>query len=148
MKYEFPRVARSRLKVINAESLETGDGKDSLPTEEERAWLDIMKATDPERERLRKKLAVCTFAEVIDYNKDVVTFIYDGVKYTVKKPVNGFRIARARESSIIDALEELNAQRQIVIGAVPIPKDFSGVDAEIVQLLAKIAENFFFVPYL
>ena len=148
MKYDFPRIARSRLKVIDENSTDIGNGTTTAPTEEERAWLDIMKSTDPERERIRKKLSVCALAEVVEYNKESVTVQYDGVKYTIKKPVNGFRIARAREYSMMDAFEELNAQRQIVIGAAPIAKDFAGIDAEVIQILSKVAESFFFAPYL
>jgi len=148
MKYDFPRVSRSRLFEIDRNSVDVGDGKTAAPTEEERAWLDIMKSTDPERDKLRKKLSVCSFADVTEYNKESVTFTYDGVTYTIKKPANGFRVARAREFSKMDALEELNAQRQIVKGAVPIEKDFSGIDAEVINIMANVAENFFFTPYL
>lgn len=148
MKYDFPRIARSRLKTIDAESAETGDGKTTVPTEEEKAWLDIMKSTDPEREKLRKKLSVCALADVVDYNKESVTIDYDGTKYTIKKPANALRIARAREVSVMDALEELNSQRMIVVGAVPVPKDFSGIDVEVIRLLSTVAESFFFAPYL
>lgn len=148
MKFDFPRISRSRLRIIDENSSEIGDGKTTAPTEEERAWLDIMKSTDPERERLRRKLSVCAHAEVVEYNKDFVTLTYDSVQYTIKKPANGFRVARAREMSITDALEELNAQRMIVIGAVPLPKDFSGVDTDVIQVLRSVAENFFFAPYL
>lgn len=148
MKHEFPRISRSRLKVIDENILESGDGTTPSPTEEERAWIDIMKAADPERERLRKKISVCAVSDVVEYTKDFVTIMYDGIKYTIKKPVNGFRIAKARESSVMDALEELNSQRQIFIGGVPLSRDFSNVEAEVVHLLAKVAENFFFTPYL
>ena len=147
-KYEFPKIARSRITEIDVESVEIGDGKTSAPTEEERCWLDIIKTKDPERAKIRKKISVCSNADVVEYNHDSVTILYDGVKYTIKKPVNGFRIAKAREYSITDALEELNAQRQVMIGVAPIAKDFSGIDAEVVLLLAKVAESFFFTPYL
>ena len=30
----------------------------------------------------------------------------------------------------------------------PIPKDFSGIDTEVIQLLASVSENFFFMPFL
>jgi hypothetical protein len=148
MKYEFPRVTRARLNEIDSKSSQIGNGTTPDPTEEEKSWLDIIKSTDPERERLRKKLSVCVIADVVEYNPEAVTVMYDSVKYTIKKPVNGFNIAKARERSMMDALEELNAQRQIVVGAVPLPKDFSGVEAEVIQVLAKVAENFFFTPYL
>jgi len=148
MKYDFPRVTRARLNEIDSKSSQIGNGTTPDPTEEEKAWLDIIRSNDPERERIRKKLYVCVIADVVEYSPESVTVMYDGVRYTIKKPINGFRIAKAREISTMDALEELNAQRQIVVGAVPLPKDFSGVEAEVIQVLAKVAENFFFTPYL
>jgi len=146
---EFPRISRARLlHGIDMQSLETGDGSTSAPTEEEKKWLDIMKSTVPELEKIRKKLSVCGIAEVVSYDRNQVTFNYDSVNYTINKPANSLRVARAREYSIMGALEELNAQRCITIGQVPIAKDFSGIDAEIIQLMASVAENFFFTPYL
>lgn len=146
---EFPRVSRERILYgIDSESSEIGDGTTSAPTEEEKRWFTIMKSTAPELEKLRKKLSVCGIAEIISYNKDHVTFSYDNVNYTVNKPVNSLKIARAREFSIMSALEELNLQRCIMISGVPIPKDFSGIDTEVIQILSSISEKFFFTPYL
>jgi hypothetical protein len=145
---QFPRMSRARLKVVDSESSEIGDGTTTAPTAEERQWFDLLKSTAPEMEKLRKKLAVCAVAEVVDYDPSKVTVSYDGVNYTINKPNNSLRIARAREHSIIAAFEELNAQRCVVIGAVPIAKDFSGIDAEVIKLLSDVAENFFFTPYL
>ena len=148
MKYDFPRVSRARLFEIDKKSTVIGDGKTTDPTEEEMAWLNIMKLNTPDVERLKRKLAVCADAEVVEYAKDFVTILYDGIKYTMRKPTNGLRIARAREYRVMDALEELNNQHQILIGLAPLPKDFSGIDADVITILAKVAENFFFVPYL
>ena len=146
---EFPRISRARmLNTIDPESSEVGDGTTSAPTEEEKRWFEIMKSTVPELEKIRKKLSVCAISEVVSYDKNQVTFIYDGVNYTINKPVNSLRIARAREYSAMSALEELNAQRCITIGAVPIAKDFSGIDAEVIQLMSMIADKFFFMPFL
>jgi len=145
---DFPKVSRARIKIIDSESSEIGDGTTSAPTEEEKKWFELLKSNVPELEKLRKKLSVCAIAEIIDYDKSKVTFSYDGINYTINKPVNSLRIARCREYSIMSALEELNTQRCIVIGAVPIPKDFNGIDAEVIQLMSQIAENFFFTPYL
>jgi len=145
---EIPYISRERLKVINADSSETGDGKDSRPTEKERAWIELMRATDVARDTLRKRASVCALADIEAMSAEQVTFVYDGTRYTIKKPVNGFRIAKAREISIMSALEELNAQRCIVIGAVPINKDFSGIDAAVIKLMGDVAESFFFTPFL
>lgn len=144
----FPRISRERLKNIDTESIEIGDGTTSAPTEEERKWLDIMRATAPELEKVKKKLSVCAIAEIVDYDKSKVTFSYDGSNYTINKPNNSLRIARAREYSIMSALEELNAQRCIVTNGIPIPKDFSGIDVDVIQLMSQIAESFFFTPYI
>lgn len=146
---EFPRISRARmLNTIDPESSEVGDGTTSAPTEEEKRWFEIMKSTVPELEKIRKKLSVCAISEVVSYDKNHVTFVYDGVNYTVNKPVNSLKIARAREYSAMSALEELNAQRCITIGAVPIAKDFSGIDAEVIQLMSQVADKFFFMPFL
>jgi hypothetical protein len=145
---EAPRITRARLKMIDAESAEVGDGTTSAPTEEERLWLDILKSTLPENEKLKKKLSVCALADVVAYSNDAVTIEYDEKKYTINKPNNSLRIARAREYSIMGAVEELNNQRCITVAGVAIPKDFSGIDVEVLHLFADVAENFFFTPFL
>ena len=148
MKYEFPKITRARLKEINADSKTIGDGTTADPTEEERAWIDIMSSTAPELETRKKKLAVCATADVSEYDANGVKFTYDGVLYAVKKPTNALSVARARERSIMDALEALNAQHCICVGAVPVTKDFSNIPVEVIGLLASVAESFFFAPYL
>ena len=144
----YPLVKRERLKVIDRDAPETGDGTTTAPTETERAWLEIMRATDSEREHIRKKIAVCALADVTDIQPDSVSIKYAGTVYTIKKPANGLRVAKAREVSATLALEELNSQRQIVIGAMPLEKDFRGVDADVVRLLTDVADSFFFTPYV
>jgi len=148
MKYEFPRISRQRLKVIDTDSKTIGDGKTSDPTEEEKAWIDIMSSTAPELETRKKKLSVCALADIEEYNSGVVKFSYDGQLYVIKKPSNSLQIARAREFSITDALEALNLQHCLCIGALPIAKDFANVPVEVIGLMSSIAENFFFTPYL
>jgi hypothetical protein len=148
MKIEFPKISLTRIKVVNADSKTVGDGSTVDPTEEEAAWIEIMRNDAPELAVKKKRLSVCAIADIVEYDNDSVKFAYDGITYTIKKPVNSLQIARARENSIMDALEVLNLQRCIVIGAVPIPKDFSGISVEVIQLLSKIAEAFFFMPYL
>jgi len=145
MMAEFPRVTRERLKEIGTDS---GDGVATTLTEEEKQWLDILKSSAPEREKLKKKLSVCALADVVAYSSDEVTIVYDDKQYTIKKPANSLRIARAREYSIVAALEELNGQRCITSNGVPIAKDFTGIDVEVIQILATVAENFFFTPFL
>ena len=144
----FPLISRARLKVIDVDSTEIGDGTTTAPTEEEKKWLDLLKTTAPELEKLRKKISVCGLAEVVSYDKNQVTFNYEGVEYTINKPTNSLRIARCREYSIMSALEELNLQRCITVNNIPISKDFSGIDVEVIQLMSQIAESFFFTPYL
>lgn len=145
---QFPIVTRERLKVIDRDTKETGDGTTTAPTETERAWLEIMQATDSARESVRKKIAVCAYADVVDMQPDFVSVKYDDKIYTIKKPANGLRVAKAREVSATHALEELNNQRQIVIGAMPLEKEFRGVDADVLRLLTDVADSFFFTPYL
>ena len=145
---DFPIITRARLQVVDAESKSIGDGTTADPTEQEKAWIDIMRSTVPELALKKKRLSVCALSDIVEYNNDAVKFSYDGILYTIKKPVNCLQIARAREHSMTDALEALNFQRCIVIGAVPISKDFSNIPVEVIQLLSSIAENFFFMPYL
>ena len=91
---------------------------------------------------------MCALVEVVSYSNDAVTIEYDGKKYTLNKPNNSLRISRAREYSIMSAVEELNNQRCITSGGSPISKDFSGIDAEVIRLFADVAESFFFAPFL
>jgi hypothetical protein len=144
----FPRISRARLRVVDTESAETGDGSTAAPTVEEKEWLNLMRSTAPELEKTRKKISVCALAEIIEYSPDYVEFEYDQIKYKINKPNNSLRIARARENSITAAVEELNLQRCIISGGVPIPKDFSGVDSDVIQLISSVSESFFFTPYL
>ena len=148
MKFEFPKITRARLKVVDADSKNVGNGTTPDPTEEEKAWLDIMTSDAPELETRKKKLSVCALSDIVEYDAGMVKFSYDGKTYTIKKPANSLQVARARERSITDAVDALNFQRCICIGAVPIEKDFSGIPVEVVGLLSSIAENFFFTPYL
>lgn len=144
----FPRISRARLKIVDTESSEIGDGSTAAPSAEEKEWLNLMRSTAPELEKIRKKISVCALAEIIEYTPDSLTFEYDQIKYTINKPNNSLRIARARENSITAAVEELNFQRCIISSGVPIPKDFSGIDSDVIQLISSVAESFFFTPYL
>lgn len=146
--FDFPKISRSRLRAVDAESKTIGDGSTTDPTEEERAWIDVMRSEAPELASKKKRLSVCANADVVEYNSDAVKLSYDGIIYTIKKPSNSLQIARARERSVTDALEALNVQRCIVVGAVPIAKDFSNVSVEVIELLKTVAESFFFAPYL
>ena len=146
--FDFPKISRARMQVVDAESKVIGDGSTNDPTEEERAWLDAMKSNAPELAIKQKRLSVCSLTDIVEYNNDAVVFKYDGIAYTIKKPTNSLQIARAREYSVINALEALNVQRCIVVGAVPIAKDFSNVSVETIRLLSDITERFFFASYL
>lgn len=145
---EFPLISRARLKEIDVESNEIGDGTTTAPTEQEKEWFNLIKTTAPELEKLRKKISVCAIAEIVEYDKDKVTFSYEDENYTINKPANSLRISRCREYSIMSALEELNAQRCITVKNIPISKDFANIDVEVIRLMAQIAESFFFTPYL
>ena len=148
MQYEFPKISRARIKTINVDSKVIGDGTTDDPTEEEKAWMDIVASTAPELEVRKKKLLVCTDADIEDYDANSVKVRYDGVTYIIKKPANSLQIARAREHSVMAAFEVLNAQGCVCVGAVPFAKDFFGVPVEVIRLLSTVAENFFFMPYL
>ena len=145
---EIPVVARERLKIINPRSKEVGDGTNEHPTENERVWLELVGSTDTSREVLRKRAAVCSIADVVRMTPESITITYDGKEYTLEKPLNSFRIAQARERSVMAALAELNAQRRIKYGLVPINKDFENIDAGLIKLFGDVAEDFFFTPFL
>ena len=147
MKKDFPIISRARIKAVDVESRNIGDGTTSDPTEAERAWIDLMTSTAPELETRKKRAFVCAVADVVEYDNDHVVVSYDGTKYTIRKPSNSLQIARAREYSVMDALEALNTQRCITVGAVPLPKDFGGVPTEVIGILSSVAEKFFFAPY-
>lgn len=146
--YEIPIISRERLKVLNVDSKDIGDGTNEHPTEKEREWLELVRSTDVSRDVMRKRAAVCALADVVRMSPESVTLVYDNKEYTIEKPINNFRIAQARERSIMAALAELNAQRRIKIGLVPINKDFENIDAGLIKLLGDVAENFFFTPFL
>jgi hypothetical protein len=148
MNYDFPKISRARIKTVNADSKIIGDGTTNDPTEEERAWIDIVASTAPELEVKKKKLLVCAEADIAEYDANSVKVNYDGVTYTIKKPSNSLQIARMRERSVMAAFEALNAQHCVCIGAVPLATDFLGVPVEVIRLLAAVAESFFFTPYL
>lgn len=144
----YPIVSQARLRVIDRETNETGDGSDTRPTETERKYLELMRSVDPERDVLRKRVSVCALAEVVSMSADHVTIKYNGEETTIRKPVNSLKIAKAREISQTLAFEELNEQRQIMKGMVPLDKKFYGVPVELIRLLSEIADSFFFTPYL
>lgn len=146
---DFPLVSRERLQIIDRKTDEIGDGSDSRPTETERKWLEILNATDSARDVLRKKIAVCAIADVVEYDPEHVTVLYENVKYTVMKPTNGLAIAKAREISATLAFEVLVAQqRRVKRGEIFIDKNFSDVPVEVIRLLTEVADSFFFMPYL
>lgn len=145
---DYPLVTRARLKVIDRDTDETGDGSDNRPTETECEWLEIMRGVDSERDVLRKRISVCAIADVTSMSADHVTIRYNGEEITIRKPANGLKVAKAREVSLTLALEELNDQRQIMKGMVPIDKKFYGVPVEVIRILGEVADNFFFTPYL
>jgi hypothetical protein len=146
--YEFPKISRARLKTINVDSKITGDGSTDDPTEEEKAWIDIMKSTAPELEVKKKKLGVCAQADIVEYDANAVKVQYDGVIYTIKKPTNSLQIARAYERGVMSAFESLVSQFCVCVGAVPCKADLSDLPVEVIRLLSVVAENFFFAPYL
>ena len=49
---DFPKISRARLKIVDSESSEIGDGTTSAPTEEEKNWFTLLKSTAPEAEKL------------------------------------------------------------------------------------------------
>lgn len=147
MEYEFPRISRARLKTVNVDSKIIGDGSTDDPTEEEKAWIDIMKSTAPELEPKKKKVGVCVQADIVEYDANDVKISYDGVVYSIKKPANSLQIARAYERGVMSAFEALASQFCVCMAGVPCA-DLTKMPVEAIRLLSVVAENFFFAPYL
>lgn len=149
MTFEFPKVSRERLKIIDRNTDEIGDGTDTRPTEEEKAWFEIINANDSAREVVRKRIAVCGIADVIEYDNEKVVVRYEKINYTIMKPTNGLAIAKAREISATLAFEVLVAQqRRVKRGEVFVSKEFNDMPVEVIRLLTEVADSFFFMPYL
>jgi hypothetical protein len=145
---EYPKITQARLQVINSDSKIIGDGTTDDPTEEERAWIDLIASTAPELDVKKKRVSVCALADVVEYDTNVVKVKYDGVVYTIKKPSNSLQIARARERSAMAAFETLAAQFCVLVSGVPCKSDLSNLPVEAIILLSNVADRFFFTPYL
>ena len=145
---DLPKITQARLQVINPDSKTIGDGSTDDPTEEEKAWIDIIASTAPELDVKKKRVSVCAIADVVEYDTNAVKVKYDGVVYTVKKPTNSLQIARARERSAMAAFETLAAQFCVLVGGVPCKSDLSNLPVEAIMLLSNVADRFFFTPYL
>lgn len=145
---EFPKITQARLQVINSDSKIIGDGTTDDPTEEEKAWIDIIASTAPELDVKKKRVSVCAIADVVEYDTNAVKVKYDGVVYTIKKPSNSLQIARARERSAMAAFETLAAQFCVLVGGAPCKSDLSNLPVEAIILLSNVADRFFFTPYL
>jgi uncharacterized membrane protein len=145
---ELPKITQARLQVVNADSKTIGDGTTDDPTEEEKAWIDIIASTAPELDVKKKRVSTCAIADVVEYDTNAIKVKYDGVVYTIKKPTNSLQIARARERSAMAAFETLVAQFCVLVNGAPCKTDFSNLPVEAIILLSNVADRFFFTPYL
>ena len=148
MTFELPKITQARLQIINSDSKVVGDGTTDDPTEEEKAWIDIIASNAPELDVKKKRVSVCAIADVVEYDTNAIKVRYDSIIYTIKKPSNSLQIARARERSVIAAFETLAAQFCILIGGAPCKSDLSNLPVEAIMLLSNVADRFFFMPYL
>ena len=145
---ELPKITQARLQVINSDSKVIGDGTTDDPTEEEKAWIDIIASTAPELDVKKKRISTCAIADVVEYDANAIKIRYDGIIYTIKKPSNSLQIARARERSAMAAFETLAAQFCVLVGGAPCKSDLSNLPVEAIILLSNVADRFFFTPYL
>jgi len=145
---ELPKITQARLQVVNADSKIIGDGTTDDPTEEEKAWIDIIASTAPELDVKKKRVSTCAIADVVEYDANAIKVRYDGIIYTIKKPSNSLQIARARERSAMAAFETLAAQFCVLVGGAPCKADLSNLPVEAIILLSNVADRFFFTPYL
>lgn len=148
MTFELPKISQARLQIVNSDSRVIGDGTTDDPTEEERAWLDVIASSAPELDVKKKRVATCAIADVVEYDTSAIKIRYDGVIYTIKKPSNSLQIARARERSAMAAFETLAAQFCVLVGGAPCKTDLSNLPVEAIILLSTVADRFFFTPYL
>ena len=145
---ELPKITQARLQVINSDSKVIGDGSTDDPTEEEKAWIDIIASNAPELDVKKKRVSTCAIADVVEYDANAIKIRYDGIIYTIKKPSNSLQIARARERSAMAAFETLAAQFCVLVGGAPCKSDLSNLPVEAIILLSNVADRFFFTPYL
>jgi len=145
---DLPKITQARLQVVNADSKIIGDGTTDDPTEEEKAWIDIIASTAPELDVKKKRVSTCAIADVVEYDANAIKVRYDGIIYTIKKPSNSLQIARARERSAMAAFETLAAQFCVLVGGAPCKSDLSNLPVEAIILLSNVADRFFFTPYL
>ena len=145
---DLPKITQARLQVVNADSKIIGDGTTDDPTEEEKAWIDIIASTAPELDVKKKRVSTCAIADVVEYDANAIKVRYDGIIYTIKKPTNSLQIARARERSAMAAFETLAAQFCVLVGGAPCKSDLSNLPVEAIILLSNVADRFFFTPYL
>ena len=145
---DLPKITQARLQVVNADSKIIGDGTIDDPTEEEKAWIDIIASTAPELDVKKKRVSTCAIADVVEYDANAIKVRYDGIIYTIKKPSNSLQIARARERSAMAAFETLAAQFCVLVGGAPCKSDLSNLPVEVIILLSNVADRFFFTPYL
>ena len=145
---DLPKITQARLQVVNADSKIIGDGTTDDPTEEEKAWIDIIASTAPELDVKKKRVSTCAIADMVEYDANAIKVRYDGVIYTIKKPSNSLQIARARERSAMAAFETLAAQFCVLVGGAPCKSDLSNLPVEAIILLSNVADRFFFTPYL
>jgi len=145
---DLPKITQARLQVVNADSKIIGDGTTDDPTEEEKAWIDIIASTAPELDVKKKRVSTCAIADVVEYDANAIKVRYDGIIYTIKKPSNSLQIARARERSAMAAFETLAAQFCVLVGGAPCKSDLSNLPVEVIILLSNVADRFFFTPYL
>lgn len=119
-----------------------------LPTEDEKEWMKIYRFGAPELARAQRKMSVCLDVEVDEYREDFISYTYSGSKYSIKSPVNSFRVSESLEKSKHAGFEEMCKQGCVTVNEkiTDIRKDNLSIDE--MSLLIKITDKFFFQIYL
>lgn len=124
--------------------------KVSFPTEVEKDFMTVYRSTAPQLARLQRKMSVCLYVEVLEFSFDHIIFTFAGNKYKIVSAKNAYRICKAIDKGMLEAVQELCVQGCVTVNDKPIT-DIMGegiLQIDEIQLLRNVAEKFFFQTFL
>lgn len=121
-----------------------------LPTEEEKAFMEIYQSNAPQLVRLQRKMSVCLDVEVLELSDDKVSYEYGEKTFSIEEPKNAFRICSALEKSRLEAFSEMALQGCFFVGGTQVTnlKDTKEVATDEIMTALKVADKFFFQTFL
>lgn len=122
--------------------------KPFLPTEDEKAFMEILRSNMPQLARLQRKMSVCLDVEVTELSDDRISFKYGEDSYTLTEPKNAYKICPAIEKSKLDALIEMNVQGCVLKNDEAVKDVRDGFRVDELRLLCDVASKFFFQTFL